>query len=1088
MSMEKSTVPKFSSFKPRPKQDPKPKGDEARQGRSEEDERKDRDRRSKHSARRDRDDRERRGDHGHESHRSHRHHDRDSHDRSRHSRQRSRERDIELRVTERTPNHSELDERRVRDAPSNPELEESDLFLVDRRGDPKNVEYGSLHRYSVPPYRRVGYGRVLGLNARWKIDRETSTDKEISLMSALRNREGGDAPRLLTSRHGRPKESQYRFIVPNAPDKVAEDDDLERDYIDLRSSRKRKRDSESTGPGVDYRSIEGKAKAGPANEDLTLDTDSDIDGFDHDQDLAVRQQNAVLSKQTKATPRDIQAWQALIAHQAKLVNPGKALSTFTSSERRTLADLRLSIVREAQANVSKDMPGYDELVFTMIEEGSYIWDSSKRMQKWEEALQECPTSILLWTRYLNHAQDSSSGFQYETCKEAYMQCLVMLRKAAQKATGKQLQEIAAVQIYVLLRYTTFVREAGYIELSVAIWQALLEWSVRAPAVLQKSNLADRLSAFEDFWDSECPRFGEENAPGWAGYQTNGITCTRASKISNDTKTASSTLAGVLSSETTLAKCLCLSTTADDDAAVDDPFRYVMFSDIRGVLECCAGLGSHCDLLVRGLLFFLGMPSLPADCIDGRAARHFLSWTRDAHLARVKHSQPSRFDGNQDSLRSRSMLETIDSLFDESAFEVHPSAVNFIDRLLEQLLATHSDEGLAEYLLAYRCLDFADTATKTAKRLLKAHSSSLRLYNAFALLQVSRQEGQDLQKALQVWSTAINMRTSLPDDTQDDVVLLWHSRLLCLARKTPDSRALLSSLMTVCESSGDAKLQQLKVRRELENGFDRMLLAESYCHAAAYASLLAWLAYLTNECSIDASLESYEKYARLLSNATSSPGLELLLQHKAHLIDTHISYRRAYKPAILRKEVENDLQRFPSNGVLLSLWSRLSNQDRLREVITVSSTADAAITPKSEHLDMVQWTHVLSNELKRVSDQNASGVTVNTIRSVFSNAVSDPDSQIKHSPLLWELWLEWECSLIHRSAATAKDKAMKRIKQVLLDGMRHIPWHLGFVVRGMEMFANSPPTRQHREELKQWLDVLVERGLRVRSSMESAIVV
>ncbi|PIA99383.1 Protein NRDE2 [Cercospora beticola] len=1087
--MDKPAVPKFSSFKPKPKKDSKLQGDEVQIDRSAGDDRKDRNRKSEHRERRDReqgDYREHREHRNHESHRSHRHRDRDSHDRSRHSRHRGQERGVEHRVKEKTSDHGEVTDRPIRDAASHPDLEESELFLVDRRGDSKSVEYGSLHRYSVPPYRRVGHGRVLGLDANFKIDREASTDKEISLMNVRKKREGGDARRLLTSRHGRPKEGHYRFIVPSVPAKATKDDDLGCDYVDLRSSRKRKRDSESPQPGVDYRSIEGKAKPGPADEDLALDTDSDIDGFDHDRDLVARQQNAVLSKQTKAAPRDVKAWQALINHQARLVNPGKMLSSFASSERRTLADLRLSIVREAQANISKDMPGYEELVLAMIGEGRYIWDSNKRTQKWEEALQECPTSILLWTRYLNHVQDGPSGFQYETCKEAYMRCLAMLRKSAQKAIGKQLQEIAAVQIYVLLRYTTFVRGAGYIELSIATWQALLEWITRAPDVLKESSLVDRLPAFEDFWDSECPRFGEADASGWSNYHTNGTISTRAPEISHGTKTANSTFADTLSIEREWSRSVCLSTTADDDAAVEDPFRYVMFSDISDVLERCDRLESHRILLIHAVLFFLGMPSLPAESVDGDAATHFSAWTRDAHLARARHSQPSRFDGNQGSARSRSMLETVDSLFDGTAFEVHPSAVNFIDRLLEQLLATQFDEGIAEYSLAYKCRHLPDAATKTAKQLLKTHSSSLRLYNAFALLQVSRKDEQDLQKALQVWSTAINMRTSLPENKQDDVVLLWQSRLLCLARKTSDSRALLSSLMTICESSGDAELQQLKVRRELESGFDRMLLAERYCHAAAYANLLAWLAYLTNECSINASLETYGKYARLLSNASSSPGLELLLQHKTQLLDMHISHRRAYKPAILRKEVENDLQLFPSNSVLLSLRSRLSNQDRLREVISASSTSDAATARRPEHSDMVRWTHSLSNALRRVTDENASGVTMNTIRSVFSNAVSDPDGQIKHSPLLWELWLEWEYSLIHGSAASTKEKPMKRTKQVLLDGMRHIPWHLGFVVRGMGLFADLPPTKQQKEELKQWLDVLVERGFRVRSSLEAAI--
>src|ERR1700748_3320365 len=52
-----------------------------------------------------------------------------------------------------TPNRqSETDQSEIRED----EFEESSLFIIDRRGDAKNVEYGSLHRYAVPNYHRTG--------------------------------------------------------------------------------------------------------------------------------------------------------------------------------------------------------------------------------------------------------------------------------------------------------------------------------------------------------------------------------------------------------------------------------------------------------------------------------------------------------------------------------------------------------------------------------------------------------------------------------------------------------------------------------------------------------------------------------------------------------------------------------------------------------------------------------------------------------------------------------------------------------------------------------------------------------------------
>lgn len=48
------------------------------------------------------------------------------------------------------------------------------LFYESRRGDENNLRYGGLHRGDVPKYRRLGGGRVVGLNKGLRITRETA--------------------------------------------------------------------------------------------------------------------------------------------------------------------------------------------------------------------------------------------------------------------------------------------------------------------------------------------------------------------------------------------------------------------------------------------------------------------------------------------------------------------------------------------------------------------------------------------------------------------------------------------------------------------------------------------------------------------------------------------------------------------------------------------------------------------------------------------------------------------------------------------------------------------------------------------------
>jgi hypothetical protein len=56
-----------------------------------------------------------------------------------------------------------------------------DIFVIDRKGDEKNLLYGSVHRYSVPPFHRAGAGSVLGIASFMRIDRDYGDENGIVL-------------------------------------------------------------------------------------------------------------------------------------------------------------------------------------------------------------------------------------------------------------------------------------------------------------------------------------------------------------------------------------------------------------------------------------------------------------------------------------------------------------------------------------------------------------------------------------------------------------------------------------------------------------------------------------------------------------------------------------------------------------------------------------------------------------------------------------------------------------------------------------------------------------------------------------------
>lgn len=1046
--MDQSAVPRFGSFKPKTTPKPTPQEDDTQ-------------RHSQYE----------------EHHRKHRHDER----RHRHARRHSRDRSHH-NVSHRERSHKNRAETPIV-AIAKDEFEESDLFIVDRRGDAKNVEYGSLHRYSIPSYRRIGHGKVLGLAASAKIDRDESTDREIRL-NTIDHRQR--KPRLLTAKHIRGNQSKLRFVRINSDI----NDSTESDYIDLRSSRKRKLGSQSPQDpttAVDYRSIEGKAKAPAPPHDEDLEPASNSEDEDVDLELQSRQQNAALSRKARAKPTHLEPWLALAEHQAKLVRPGVEVGRLTSSERRTLSDLRLAILNEASVHIAKDHLDRERLLRAMIMEGSIIWDGTKRASRWRDALTECPNSILLWTDYLNYIQDSHIGFKFDACKETFIQCLRILDTARRQVDSRDSTTIVSIQIYVLLRFTIFVRDAGYEELSIGLWQAMLEYHIRTPTRLQESSHSDRLAAFEEFWESETPRIGERDAKGWIYYDETQETATRRpSGLPRKSLTRSRLFPSFAEAESAL-QVFVLPASTDDDDATSDPFRCIMFSDISEILEL---LGDELPMrtLTDALLCFLGLPGVASGDRDSS----ILAWVQDPHLVsdwgsdvaagKVLHPQAAGI---------QSRRETTFGIFDEAFSEFahrfrsnigdDDELLSFVDRLLEAIVhANPQDADVAEYYLVYKLKKSPSDAGKAAKRLLKQRPSSLRLYNAYALIEAKR---GNLGKALSVWTTALS--ADLGSHVPEDEILLWHSRMLVQCQSDENATALkdMSSIvrssaghMAISGEEAGSQVRRLKARRLLEERLDHAVLSRSSSCSALIVDCLAWMEYLANENDINIALQIYHAQTSRVKRSGLPIALELIEQYKARLLKMHITRQRPFKPAVVRHELEEALRLFPSNSVLLELHAAIVAQDRLRTFIQSQTLTQPAQT------SIVQWSFVIAGELRR-SRIESFGSTANTVRATFSRALLGVDSMVKHSPLLWMMWLRFEHGQVSRLEGAKKYEAAQRTKQVFMDGLRSLPWVKQWVIMGMNLLSDGTLSQG---ELRQSYEVLVERGLRLRVDIEDIL--
>jgi hypothetical protein len=91
----------------------------------------------------------------------------------------------------------------------------SKVYFSDRRGDPEVLRYGTINSSDIPAYRRTGYGCILGLSTNQKIDRERSSQTKVYITPAKGKRQ----ERLLTGKQAAPHDGRaLRFINPaNTP-------------------------------------------------------------------------------------------------------------------------------------------------------------------------------------------------------------------------------------------------------------------------------------------------------------------------------------------------------------------------------------------------------------------------------------------------------------------------------------------------------------------------------------------------------------------------------------------------------------------------------------------------------------------------------------------------------------------------------------------------------------------------------------------------------------------------------------------------------------------------------------------------------
>lgn len=1011
-------------------------------------------------------------------------------------------------------------------------------FVVDRLGDPKNLIFGAPDRYSTPSYFRIGTGNVLGSSSDHKIDRNVSNEKGL----VLSNRDSPKKADRISLGKVDERGTRELKIKPRAY--PLPDIDVAASFVPLTTvhRKKRKRDDSGSGSGSSstsaeedtyYRSIEGKAKQEdrPTDRDLIYGSDmSHSHGQEEDRsstlEETVQNRRIYLSRKVEAQPTNCSAWLNLISHQDKILglNMASERTGLTGAEKRSNADVKLSMYEKALEKIT-DSEDRENLLLGMIDEATRVWESQKLLSRWKSVLESNPGSLKLWTKFLDFKQTSFLLFTYEEVRTVYLDCLSIL-ECTQNTTRKRItekEEIHEIQVYVLLRLTVFMRESGFPEHATAAWQAVLEYEYLRPDHFQNKHGGpshqDTISSFEEFWDSEVPRLGENGCEGWKSF------CARQGEPPEPKKEIAGTLedspnlwASWLTSERTHGLLAREPARTMDDLEENDPYRVILFTDVRPFLIDSPTAKSR-EVLLDAFVLFCQLPRLSVGEPSARSRlqrkdpflrnevldlpdnmlRHWGLHCSEQQLRSLGYVEAQRDLSDQKSFQdylcnlpmaeyqvsSDCLFSTTGSWF--SPFDAWQNAYAggqgplrgaWVLRAFKALVMKDvGGDSLAEYSLAIELRLSPETIKKTARSLLKRQPSNLRFYNAYALIEYRL---GNPGKGENTFVTSINMSRSLDENAQQDSILLWRTWIweLLSAGKTREALERLlaygdeqaSGILPNADHLGNQVMKPallLRAEKALTATRDHMLSRNQHTHASLAMECLILFTYLRNSQSLTAATSAFKSNLKLLPQTSQSTIREYLHQSFSHLLYHYVTHTHLFKPSDVRSLLAESIAQFPQNTIFLSLYSwneaRFRIDDRVRSIMKDVVLASGKSKTKQQE-SIIPHFFAIYTELER---SVTFGSNASTIRSTFERAVGS-DSGL-HCAGLWKLYFLFEQSR----------GDIARGKTVFWRGVRACPWAKGLYLLAFECLRGV----MGDADLRGIYELMGEKELRVHVGLE-----
>lgn len=337
-------------------------------------------------------------------------------------------------------------------------------YRIDSKADAGNLHYDGLYSGDIALYRRRF--EVMGLGRNQWVELNDGRSK------------GKDKVK---------KEKQLRYFKGASIG--------ERELIRLTISKKVECDH------LEFLDLEVKQSAESA-ENQTLET--------YSSQLSSEYNRSLLHE-----PHNVDLWMEFIALQDQLGGWGQADHEKVGKVKRAVLERKVAIFERALEN----NPTSVELLIGYMQLVREFWETEKVIRKWKDIVFHQPHKAQLWLHYIHFCQTSFTSFTVTSLLALYRKCISTLVSILSGSLQSHNPESDTLDqlLLILSLYSQFLQQAGHSEKAVACYQALIEFNLCCPQELSQEQFKTRLEFFETYWDSGCPRFGEQGALGWNNW-------------------------------------------------------------------------------------------------------------------------------------------------------------------------------------------------------------------------------------------------------------------------------------------------------------------------------------------------------------------------------------------------------------------------------------------------------------------------------------------------------------------------------------------------------------------------------------------